>query len=775
VHLPLGSSMTDMAHAGRTDCQDSQRHSCRVPLGSEELAWLQAAGTTRRIRGYMLVRPGTMLVGSPRMPRAWKSHFEDEPEKDEVFEALQTVKAKGLHNTREHELGALARDATGRRLSRTDVMERLEPLLADTALQMVTNEARAQLVLGGRRDRVDIDVADLGASDEPRARLALFRADREDDPPSLAAARVQMARCLGVTGVSDEVVCERSRRSLSAEWEIIWGVANEWVERFKPTTTTTPTKGSGGRTRAPRPTVELVYHRDSLDELKLGFWWRTSTRNLISTIADQKDLTIYVGSDGPSDAGRSLHQDLFGQLIAERSSQEWPEVAKEIESAVAELRDTRSAAFLGSIVREMYRAPGFGVTTKTEGDLELAIQRAMTTRSSRGGALARAATYLAFALKYAGKSTRVFSARLHDGLDAAQENRHLHYAWSQSIRYLDLEDRDQESQEGSVPVLRVHGRPADSSTQTLSLGESDFIADEAQRAHAATHVPRHERLVECLRAGPVLFVGTELDEPGVLSALAATKNARQLRFAVVLAPGTPGRNDNRRAADRWLMEARYLHLGIVPIVVDLPQQVQQFLREVGSAVLPEQHDSYADRAGKWWKSWSATSYGSGPAVTDKNERVTLAWDRVLDGLLDRLEDEASDYDDPFQVEVWLRDPPHRTLRLWAATTPPAPDALRGRKLAEYTEHIATRAFALGRPVHEEHDEGVRVATNLLLYGSWDRLPIGVIVTHSPTPHRYLSALIQADELGQLEDALARELDQILDPDFTASRSDDVVP
>lgn len=709
------------------------------------------------------------------MPRAWKSHFEDDPEKHAVFNALKTVKKKGLHKTREHQLGALAHDAAGRQLPRWAVIERLEDLLADPALQMVANEARAQLMLGGRRDQVDVDAAGLGASDEPKARIALFRADRENAPLSLAAARAQMARCLGVMDVPDEVICERSRQSLSAEWEIIRGVANEWVERFKPTTTTTPTKGSDGRTKAPRPTVERVYRRDSLDDLKLGFWWRTSTTNLISTIADQKDLTIYVGSDGPSDAGRSLHQDLFGQLIAERSSQEWPQLANEIESAVAELRDTRSAAFLGSIVRELHRAPGFGMTTKTEGDLELAIQRAMTTRSSRGGALARAATYLAFALKYAGKSTRVFSARLHDGLDAAQENRHEHYAWSRSIGYLDLEDRDQESQEGSVPVLRVHGRPADSSTQTLSLGESDFIADEAPREHTATHVPRHERLVKCLRAGPVLFVGTELDEPGVLSALAATKDARQLRFAIVLAPGTPGANNNRRAADRWLMEARYLHLGIVPIVVDLPQQIQQFLREVGSAVLPEQHGSYAERAEKWWKSWSATLYGSDQAVTDKNKRVTLAWKPMLDRLLHRLEVEASGYDDPFQVEVWLRDPPHRTLRLWAATKPPAHDALRGRKLAEYTEHIATRAFALGQPVHEKHEEGVRVATNLLLYGSWDRLPVGVIVTHSPTPHEYLSALIRADELGQLEDTLARELDQILDPDFTASRSDDVVP
>jgi hypothetical protein len=118
-------------------------------------------------------------------------------------------------------------------------------------------------------------------------------------------------------------------------------------------------------------------------------------------------------------------------------------------------------------------------------------------------------------------------------------------------------------------------------TLQLVVGEADFFADEpvGEQAHHPAHAARPQVIEHALGRGDVLFVGSSLTEPGV----AASKHLPGRRCALVLpsdlaAAGlSASEQPEAYALALDLIARRYLHLGVVPILVDFEQQVPQML------------------------------------------------------------------------------------------------------------------------------------------------------------------------------------------------------
>jgi hypothetical protein len=529
-------------------------------------------------------------------------------------------------------------------------------------------------------------------------------------------------------------------------------------------------------------------------ELGVGFWWRSSTQRTLDVICREISsgpVTIYAGGDGHSDVGLPLHDLLVAEaltrwlpddpLFRSVSPMRRHETADEVVNWITQYCGPR---FTGSVLSELVRALPIDNRAVRPGDSDLRLRAPMLISVDQerptSGLVARSVRRLAEAIKSAGNGdVQILSSFVDADLEAEVQPAPYRYAVRDQLDSVPLDD-------DVIPITYMagqidRGKPAGE----LVLGEADYIAAEPSRidSRGLQWSARMAILEKALVETVVLFVGTDLTDPGVLAALAATKHFKVPRYAIVMAPNGPELAEHEhRALISPLLAQRYLHLGVVPVMVDFPAQAVQVLRELASGLEPS-HVRYEQRLERWWQvvgpALGRVAPDDGDATVD-----TAGYSAALDGVLmgfkeslERLLQEltpGSGGDDVLDVTLWIRDADQRMTTLFPASSTgsghmPAELQLTacadvGRN-ASRDDLLPAYAFREGSTVRTYSYDAttMTVAVPLILEGAWKHLPVGVVTIESSEPRGRLSQIAQdavgleslADATRQLSSALGQ--------------------
>jgi hypothetical protein len=502
------------------------------------------------------------------------------------------------------------------------------------------------------------------------------------------------------------------------------------------------------------------YHPLQLEDLESGLWWRPSTRDYIEQLASQPALTIFAGTDGVADVGPPLHADVMllmlrdclndEPLLAHLEKKARDTAADDLVSAVR--ASGARGSYIGSIVRGLWDARDEWSPDQIEARLHNVVQVAGHGRGP-GGFVSGAITRLAFALRARNRDVNVVSAHYDGDLAAAAAEIHKRHPELAGCSYLPLiaELPSDGPGSGKVPLVMLNGHQSGPHAGGLVIGEADAVSKGVDPAGAA----RVPLLEELFVGSSVVLAGTSLTEPGILTAMARTRGGPHPRFALLPSPipedMPPGAviAGEKRAEVLALLAARYLHLDIVPIVVDFRYQVPQLLTEVARRTVEgDRYAGYAARIESWWSAWAdAFGFGAGGDGSAARALTQSDWHAQLRTLRDTMmrtisrpsRAEAEDV----MIEVWLRDPRPDSRRFfrWASsegtwerskTTPVA-------SLREVGD-ITQKAFRDGQTYTQEMGHGdlgrwrYCVAMNLTLTeGPWADLPVGIVKVYSTQP------------------------------------------
>jgi hypothetical protein len=529
--------------------------------------------------------------------------------------------------------------------------------------------------------------------------------------------------------------------------------------------------------------VHEHYRRTPRADLRTyGFFERESTTGYIEDIAQLANdkyvpITIYAGIS--ADAGneprrRQFMERLLSQLL--QQSDLVKEAATENDrKSIAErvshiIGQTYAPSYLGSIVRELTRR-GSSERPPSAENLRSEIGNLLAAGTVPGRFAARAIAASALAMRRAGASVNVITSNYDDVL--AREVKHIHlpsYLPVKEYRFVTINignpngtNGTEESELGSTEVgfTQLNGS-LESPAAPLILGEGDFFAEYgADLRPTDEHSSwRQSLLTRLLEQTTCIFVGSTLTDPDVLERLVRTKH-RQRRYALLLQPTfeTPGKDmpdaehtgksttvgSLEHYVGRELVTQRFLHLGVVPIIVEHPHQLPQLLREIALKILQgDKYRSYNARTRDWWDYW-AKAFGHKPPNGPPGPRsvgLQEHWrakplaqamkhlDKVIaEDKRPKLEDER------LLLEVWLRNPYERDLVLWARSDSHwlnAATVRRGSLRGHGGEYIAQDTFQQGR---SERGRLLRKGSQWLYVLSiplvlsqepWCHLPVGVL-------------------------------------------------
>lgn len=462
------------------------------------------------------------------------------------------------------------------------------------------------------------------------------------------------------------------------------------------------------------------------------FWTRQSTSEILAAIAREGQLTIYLGTDGDCDVGTFSRGELYSQAIR-RKLTEINEGDRVSPSALGYLGARVPSSHLGSILRQLHSGePAYHRESEQVLDEQL---RACAAGRIRDGSLARNVTYLAFAERHADHDIELMSEVRRAELSRAARDRRDRYPPFADIDY--AADDEPSKFTRRLRLIDVHGREDDSWAQSLAVGELDFEADPALGRREG--LSRAELLRQALLSRSVLFVGTNLTDPALISALARAADSPHRRYALVVPPNYEDLlklDDTDRAGVRWLLARRYLHLGVAPVFVDLPSELSQALREIAIRVeRGRDYVRYEDRLAHWTdqlREVCAIEMDESGCSVDDSTRSE--WRDALGEMLASSSSTRS-LEAEFWVYNWRRDTLYRLAgtgkrrkrgseaNLWPGAGAALPR--EGR-----SEALAVRAFQSGHSTEGELDDGdarFGIAFNLVEYApGWERLPVGVI-------------------------------------------------
>jgi hypothetical protein len=413
----------------------------------------------------------------------------------------------------------------------------------------------------------------------------------------------------------------------------------------------------------------------------------------------------------------------------------------------------------------------------------------VTARSrNTNGFLADAIVELALTGQLAGRQVEIISTHFDTDIGDRVGDVHarLHHLMSAS-----LEDcADGLPPDGLapsvVPLLRMHGRPGEPSKQRLVIGEADFFVDDpvGDAPHSESHVARPNVVLHAMKRGDVLFVGSSLSEPGVLSVVAAHRHLPGRRYAILLSPDFAGKlsgpgHFDERALALDLLARRYLHIGVTPIIVDFEQQVPQVLREVAFRIAPGPagYRPYAERLDDWWGEWASILGfgidGSGdgrlPQVVRARWRLRLS--EIRDHIATLVSREGLQDDETIRLELWLRNHHTRTLFLAVTTAvrqPKASDPLEKQPLDADEPSPEQLAFRQGRTVigrPRRRGDAYAIATPVVLEGEgWHHLPVGIVTVTSNRADGTLATIGEKqDRLRRVTSKIGARLSELLMP------------
>lgn len=700
--------------------------------------------------------------------RAWSIGEEGTPERL-ICEDLRMILSAGLHHFEVRDLKALRdyfSDGSG------------------PASKAVVRKRMVELLMQHDPGREPNDDSDL--SDATRFALTLFRATGNTTSLGIREARIRASVFVSKNYLTLDGKRERQplgedavKKKGAHEYKLFKALIDEVVEMNPRTRLPLPgsaTHDDANRDKPqgrPLPSINLaydLYEEPDEDSLQEGFWWRDNTYAYIDQLAELRDVTLIAFAEGSSDIGKPRHHDLLRTTLLQRLRDLPDRSDAGDETAVQLIAKHCPPAYIGSILRETYRSPYRGSGSRNaESLLNADLQGTLVRSRHTGGFVSRAIALLALTLKRDRRAVEVMTSYYDADLAAAVSNRHRFYPELGGIDFHDLLDHEPTERSDEVPLIQLNGHPGDRSAQGLIVGEADFLTDEYVVAggHPDQHMSRYALLARALTRGAAVFVGSSLDDAGVINALVATRHFQKRRYAILLPPaGCSAESDltpEAQLALHDLLSKRYLHLGVVPIYVDFAQQVPQLLREVALRISPREHVPYRTRLDGWWQRWAdLCGYDpEGESVGEISPELSSQWQQQLTLRCTELAQTLRPAPgEELDIEVWLRNHHRRELFLCAASglQGPRKEVLGVRDAGP--EDVVQRAFRTGELVARglrEKAPGFLVATSILLYEEpWNRLNVGVVAIRS---NQEKGGLAQAarhnDALVDLERELKR--------------------
>lgn len=486
------------------------------------------------------------------------------------------------------------------------------------------------------------------------------------------------------------------------------------------------------------------------EDFSMSFFDRPSTDVYIESLASLRGVTLYTGGAISTEVQAPLSDTLVASSLTERLRHDSQELTdRQRERVVEALMHAFPPAQLGSIAREFVRQES-GIDPQDVDALEEHAQRvfegefrdALTAGRDTGGFLALGLGALAFSLRKAGRDpVRVLTTSYDDKISQTEGRVREYFADLEGYGFDPRPlDAPEEADASSIPLYRLNGHiPGSGAPSALIVGEADSLTEH--------YKDRGQLIDRALAESACIFIGTELSEPDVLTRLVVSHYPEDLpRYAIILPPEIALESEEERAKVLNLAAQRFLHLGVVPIVIDFPHQVPQFLIEVALRLQQGKraYRSYATRLQSWWDAW-AERFGfaaSGPGANGKRDRkLQEDWMNELEAIRDSIArahlgipcDEDGN-GEQIEIEVWIRHPNERSLILWSTSdglwlNPHTADRCYIYKGPDIP---VQRAFREGTPVFArvEPQRGAwryQLSIPLVLRKHpWHHLPVGVV-------------------------------------------------
>lgn len=455
------------------------------------------------------------------------------------------------------------------------------------------------------------------------------------------------------------------------------------------------------------------------------FFSRRSTARLIREIAAQKNLIVYVG------AGVTISETGASWRAMIRHLMSGFEVDEAERKALFALSDVLPPLQQASIVWHHYRR-SFGATHALGQLQESIAQQIYRTNQWRSGDYSAATVLMCSALRSAGANVTVVTTNYDNYLEQASDILRIEHgedkisrlrsivaepftepvaddkegASAQTVLSVGSDYEDLEQSEEYVPVIHVHGVLEPREIITISTGivfsEADYEnsqEDVAQEIEAEFH------------DSAVLILGSGLDDPPLLRALARTVDGVAPRWAVYPRAAMPRllkpyETENPGSAEDIARQftARAEEFGLELIVPDFYSQASQFVREVAHAAVLSaggrmyrvgSGTDYDRRLTDWWNAWEATNLEPGRRIAQQHAHTRLANELPLLRLV------INALDDRVKLELWVRWRPstdNRHLQLWASSTGTWPDTHSARRvpIQEDSPYAAVEAFTRGQ-------------------------------------------------------------------------------
>jgi hypothetical protein len=537
------------------------------------------------------------------------------------------------------------------------------------------------------------------------------------------------------------------------------------------------------------------------------FWGRSSTEDFVDVLANMKRVAIFAGADGAADVGEPIHRIaiamaisrvLKDDVLAEELGSEAKRSLAVRDAAMTLLHSSLPTQQLGSILHSLIERDAYSKQANTYGALAATVERAVRShRRAVSGFVSQHITRLALTLKVHQVDVVVLTTHFDTDLRDKQLTVRETASPNAPIRDVSYEEMTLEGLANwRVDAQRVPLVMLDN--PLMFLGEAERLTnpgEAGQQQLARTIV----RLGDVFEDRDVVFIGTSLDDPGLLTAAARSRYASKRRFALVLPPRDlpihpdasvlPTRRPERPdpmefSIRRAVFGERFRHLGISPVVADFHWEVPQVVYEATLKLdQPDDYQPYAARRYAWWKPRQVVYGGGQPPYPGMrrfrdrwNQRLEEVKEMVATKLLDREDlDQASER---IEVDAWICKGNGRELFLWASSDDQAELADEPViKLGAYTSEPAARAFRQGMqwiktldvsdddpaqfeaptpgPSSEDDPWTTRAIPLVLFDEPHHRLQVGVLTIRCLGPHGGSRIRSRSDDARNLCDVAAK--------------------
>lgn len=478
-----------------------------------------------------------------------------------------------------------------------------------------------------------------------------------------------------------------------------------------------------------------------------AFFSRPATRSVISRIAQQTELTIYLGAGSTIDrtgmdwaalTSALLHEDFPDQPL--RDDVVKGSAALESASVGAQIYENRFGDDwrdrLSDTLRSLlYRQP----LTPSGKVVESAVRLGDSVIQRGGSAVIITPNYDDFCVQECVRQDVDWGTASLGPLSEFDDS---------SLTELISAIRHEESRR-FLWVLNIHGilksGARDIDPGDDADGSDDMLAEEypvlSEEDYWRTADRSRRLLKEFFSGRTVICAGASMTDPPLLNALLDTKRGltdHSKRYAILRLSNSS--QQKRRYSEKFY-GARLKHFGTGLIPVDHYSQVSQFLTEVRVAGetgadtydSPNSVSRYGPRLVDWWRKWL---YSPGTLRSRQSSHHKYLR-RQMQGIRNILD--APDAEQ-LKFELWVRWQPdrQRSLRLWASSVGPWHDegSMRESEIVEDSDIVAVRAFTTGSAIYRELS-GERwksyIASPVWIDHRSGSMMVGVVVLASMTP------------------------------------------